>query len=127
VPLDRIIEMQPDQGSVMSEDTECGRALFLYTLAAALDYADRQGGRLQQLERQRQDRAPGCPMANGTRRRPFRMLIERDVAEIERRLELYRENAPKRIAADLNIQPNTITKINLMAPSCPGSPRREPA
>lgn len=50
---------------------------------------------------------------SGRVRRPWRMLIERDVAEIERRLELYRGNAPKRITADLNVHPNTITKINL--------------
>jgi hypothetical protein len=46
-------------------------------------------------------------------RRPWRMLIERDVAEIERRLRLYRENSPKRIAAELGVHENTITRINL--------------
>jgi hypothetical protein len=41
------------------------------------------------------------------------MLLERDVAEIERRLRLHRENAPKRIAADLAVHENTVSKINL--------------
>lgn len=46
-------------------------------------------------------------------RRPWRTLIERHVAEIERRLRLYRENAPKRIAAELGLHENTVCKINL--------------
>ena len=46
-------------------------------------------------------------------RRPWRMLIERDVAEIERRLELYRRNSPKRIAAEMGVHQNTVTIINL--------------
>jgi hypothetical protein len=46
-------------------------------------------------------------------RRPWRMLLERDVAEVERRLRLHRENAPKRIAADLQLHPNTVSRINL--------------
>lgn len=41
------------------------------------------------------------------------MLLERDVAEIERRLRLYRENAPKRIAEDLQVHVNTVCSINL--------------
>jgi hypothetical protein len=45
--------------------------------------------------------------------RPWRTLLERDITEIERRLRLYRENAPKRIAADLGLHENTICKINL--------------
>jgi hypothetical protein len=52
--------------------------------------------------------------ADGSRvRRPFRMLLERDVAEVERRLRLHRENAPKRIAAELGLHENTISRINL--------------
>ncbi len=46
-------------------------------------------------------------------RRPFRMLLERDVAEIERRLRLYRENAPKRIAEELGVHINTVCTVNL--------------
>lgn len=46
-------------------------------------------------------------------RHPFRMLLERDVAEIERRLKLYRENAPKRIAQELGVHINTVGTINL--------------
>jgi hypothetical protein len=46
-------------------------------------------------------------------RRPWRMLLERDVAEIQRRLRLYRANSPKRIAEELRVHPNTVTKINL--------------
>jgi hypothetical protein len=46
-------------------------------------------------------------------RRPWRMLIERDVAEIERRLRLYRENCPKRICEDLGVHQNIVTKIHL--------------
>lgn len=46
-------------------------------------------------------------------RRPFRMLLERDVAEIERRLRLYRENAPKRIAQELGVHINTVCTVNL--------------
>ncbi|HWG75571.1 MAG TPA: hypothetical protein VN660_02125 [Steroidobacteraceae bacterium] len=45
-------------------------------------------------------------------RRPFRMLLERDVAEIERRLRLYRENAPKRIAQELGVHINTVCTVN---------------
>ena len=44
---------------------------------------------------------------------PWRMLLDRDVAEIERRLRIYRENCPKRIAEDLRVHPNTISGINL--------------
>jgi hypothetical protein len=51
--------------------------------------------------------------ADGSGRRPWRTLIERDIAEIERRLRLYRENAPKRIAAELGLHENTVSKINL--------------
>jgi DNA-binding transcriptional ArsR family regulator len=50
---------------------------------------------------------------SGRVRRPFRMLLERDVAEIERRLALYRENCPKQIAEDLGVHPSTISAINL--------------
>jgi hypothetical protein len=46
-------------------------------------------------------------------RRPGGMLIERDVAEIERRLRQYRENAPKRIAEEMGVHPNTVCAINL--------------
>lgn len=46
-------------------------------------------------------------------RRPFRMLLERDVAEIERRLRLYRENSPKVIAAELGVHINTVCTVNL--------------
>jgi hypothetical protein len=41
------------------------------------------------------------------------MLLERDVAEIERRLALYRANSPKRIAQELGVHQNTVTTINL--------------
>ncbi|MGH3426799.1 MAG: hypothetical protein ACRD3Q_17590 [Terriglobales bacterium] len=52
--------------------------------------------------------------ADGSKvRRPWRMLLERDVLEIERRLALHRDNAPKRIAAELRVHPNTISAINL--------------
>jgi hypothetical protein len=50
---------------------------------------------------------------DGSGRRPRRMLIERDVAEIERRLALYRENAPKRIAADMHCHINTVNAVAL--------------
>lgn len=50
---------------------------------------------------------------DGSGRRPFRMLLERDVAEIERRLRLHRENSPKRIAAELHVHTNTVSRINL--------------
>ena len=50
---------------------------------------------------------------DGSARRPWRYLTERDVTEVERRLALYRSNTPQRIAADLGLHPNTITKINL--------------
>jgi hypothetical protein len=46
-------------------------------------------------------------------RRPFRMLLERDVEEIERRLRLYRDNAPKRIADELGVHINTVCTVNL--------------
>lgn len=46
-------------------------------------------------------------------RRPFRMLLERDVAEIERRLRLYRQNTPKRIAEEMRVHINTITCVSL--------------
>jgi hypothetical protein len=49
----------------------------------------------------------------GRTRRPWRMLLERDVAEIERRLRLYRENCPKRICQDMGVHQNTVTKIHL--------------
>jgi FixJ family two-component response regulator len=45
--------------------------------------------------------------------RACRMLLERDVAEIERRLALYRANSSKRIAQDLGVHLNTVTTINL--------------
>jgi hypothetical protein len=48
-----------------------------------------------------------------TIRRPWRMLLERDIAEIERRLELYRSNAPKRIAEDMRVHLNTVCTVNL--------------
>ena len=48
-----------------------------------------------------------------TARRPFRTLLERDVAEVEPRLRLQRENAPRRIAADLRLHRNTASLINL--------------
>jgi hypothetical protein len=50
---------------------------------------------------------------SGRVRRPYRMLLERDVAEIERRLQLYRENCPKRIAEEMGVHANTICTINL--------------
>jgi hypothetical protein len=40
-------------------------------------------------------------------------VLERDVAEIERRLRLYREKAPKRIAEEMGVHLNTVTTINL--------------
>ena len=46
-------------------------------------------------------------------KRPWCTLIERDVAEIERRLRLYRENCPKRICQDMGVHINTVTTINL--------------
>jgi hypothetical protein len=46
-------------------------------------------------------------------RRPWRMLLERDVAEIERRLALQRRHCTKRICADLQVHPNTVTAIRL--------------
>jgi hypothetical protein len=59
-------------------------------------------------------RRPGHD-ADGSGRvgRPFRMLLERDVAEIERRTALYRENCPKRIAEDMGVHINTVSKVNL--------------
>lgn len=53
------------------------------------------------------------PPVETRQRRRWRMLLERDVAEIERRLRLYRENAPKRIAQDLHVHLNTVCSINL--------------
>jgi hypothetical protein len=49
---------------------------------------------------------------SGTRR-PWRYLLERDIAEVERRLRLYRANTPKRIAEEMQMHPNTVSKINL--------------
>lgn len=46
-------------------------------------------------------------------KRPWRMLLERDIAEIERRLSLYQDNAPKRIAEDMGIHLNTVCTVNL--------------
>jgi len=43
---------------------------------------------------------------------PCRMLLERDVAEIERRLALYRANCPKR-AEEMGVHINAVSKINL--------------
>lgn len=40
-------------------------------------------------------------------------LSERDVADIERRLQLYRENAPKRIAHELGVDKDVIYHIGL--------------
>lgn len=51
--------------------------------------------------------------ADGPARRPWRYLTERDVREVERRLALYRSNAPKLIAAELKLHPNTVCAINL--------------
>jgi hypothetical protein len=48
-----------------------------------------------------------------THRRRWRTLIGRDVAEVERRLRLYRANTPKRIAEEMHLHPNTISTINL--------------
>jgi hypothetical protein len=45
--------------------------------------------------------------------RPFRMLLECDVAEVERRLRLYRANTPKRIAEEMRLHVNTVSAINL--------------
>jgi hypothetical protein len=50
---------------------------------------------------------------SGRARRPWRMLLERDVAEIERRLRLYRENTPQRIAEEMGVHVNTVSTINL--------------
>jgi hypothetical protein len=50
---------------------------------------------------------------SATYRRPWRYMTERDVAEIERRLRLYRDNAPKRIAEDMRVHVNTVTVVNL--------------
>jgi hypothetical protein len=46
-------------------------------------------------------------------RRPWRYLLELDIAEVERRLRLYRANTPKRIAEEMRLHPNTISTINL--------------
>jgi hypothetical protein len=46
-------------------------------------------------------------------KRPWRTLLERDVAEIERRLVLYRSNTPKRIAEEMRVHLNTVCTINL--------------
>jgi hypothetical protein len=40
-------------------------------------------------------------------------LLEHEVREIERRLRLHRDHAPKKIAADLGVHPNTISCIAL--------------
>jgi hypothetical protein len=48
-----------------------------------------------------------------TVRRPWRYLLERDIAEVERRLRLYRANTRKRIAEEIRLHPNTIRTINL--------------
>jgi hypothetical protein len=48
-----------------------------------------------------------------THRRPWRTLIERDIAEVERRLRLYRANTPKRIADEMRLHANTVSTINL--------------
>jgi hypothetical protein len=48
-----------------------------------------------------------------THRRPWRYLLERDIAEVERRLRLYRANTPKRIAEEMGLHINTICVINL--------------
>lgn len=51
---------------------------------------------------------------SGRTRRPWRMLLERDVAEIERRLALlYRANCPKRSAEEMGVHLNTVCTINL--------------
>lgn len=50
---------------------------------------------------------------SGRIRRPWRMLLGRDVAENERRLTLYRENCPKRIAEDMGVHINTVCAVNL--------------
>jgi hypothetical protein len=50
---------------------------------------------------------------SGRARRAWRYLTEREVIEVERRLALYRANTPQRIAADVGLHPNTVTKINL--------------
>jgi hypothetical protein len=50
---------------------------------------------------------------SGRTRRPWRMLLGRDMAEIERRLRLHRENAPKRIAQEMGVHLNTVCTINL--------------
>jgi len=42
------------------------------------------------------------------------MLLERDVAEIARRLRLYRENCPKYIAEERGVYPNTVAKVQLV-------------
>jgi hypothetical protein len=46
-------------------------------------------------------------------RRPWRYMTERDVPEIQRRLRLYRDNAPKRIVEEMGVHVNTVTTINL--------------
>jgi hypothetical protein len=46
-------------------------------------------------------------------RRPWRYMTERDATEIKRRLRLYRENAPKRIAEEMRVHLNTVTVVNL--------------
>ena len=48
-----------------------------------------------------------------TVRRPWCTLIERDIADVERRPRLYRAKTPKRIAEDMGRHPNTISTINL--------------
>lgn len=85
---------------------------------AALTQVERGEGRAAaQPSRRAQaasaDRADAAAGALSRRPRRWRMLLERDVAEIERRLRLYRENAPKRIAEDLKVHVNTVCSINL--------------
>jgi hypothetical protein len=41
------------------------------------------------------------------------MLLERDVAEIERRLALHRGNCVTRICADMGVHANTVSVIRL--------------
>ena len=57
--------------------------------------------------------AMAMPGDGGRVRRPWRMLLERGVAEIERRLRLYRSSAPKAIAADMGMHINAVSKVNL--------------
>jgi len=79
------------------------------SLSTRLEASDLSGTMAPQVEPGAGSRQPGMRQ----RRRRWRMLLERDVAEIERRLRLYRENAPKRIAQDLHVHLNTVCSINL--------------